>query len=259
VDSKYNLIDTVNHKPSKKNESHYTAVNKSPISKSWYKYDNNIINLVKFVKGNTNSVLMDFQKTASILFYVVVRYVSVCHKNLHKDNEVIDIMGHERPPVIDQLLDATSSLLLSNTLSLSLSYTSSLLLSNNSSRSLTSVRLKTNLDDNSLFPSSSQSTKNGKSNLSEIKHANYFILLQLGYGFDVRRYLQYPTSRTVCRKNNGWKYVKIVTLLTQRMQEESAQFLQIDWLHGHDLEVNYNDPFFCRQHNKCYPNYVQFF
>jgi hypothetical protein len=68
VDLKYNLITTVNHKPSKKNDGHYTAVNKSPTSKSWYKYDNNILKLVKFVKQNTNSVLMDFQKNAFILF-----------------------------------------------------------------------------------------------------------------------------------------------------------------------------------------------
>jgi hypothetical protein len=74
VDLKYNLIATVNYKPSKKNDGHYTAVNKRPTLRSWYKYDNNISNLVKFVKGNTNSVLMDFQKTASILFYVDVRY-----------------------------------------------------------------------------------------------------------------------------------------------------------------------------------------
>jgi hypothetical protein len=66
VDSKYNSIATVNHKPSKKNDGHYTAVNKSPTLGSWYKYDSDIVNLVKFVKGNTNSVLMDFQKTASI-------------------------------------------------------------------------------------------------------------------------------------------------------------------------------------------------
>ncbi len=75
VDSKYNLIATVNHKPSKKNDGHYTMVSKSPTLQNWYKYDNNNVNLVKFVKGNTNSVLMDFQKTASILFYVNVRYV----------------------------------------------------------------------------------------------------------------------------------------------------------------------------------------
>jgi hypothetical protein len=150
VDSKYNIIATVNYKPSKKNEGHYTAVNKSPTLKSWYKYDNKIVNLVKYVKENTNSVLMDFQKTTSILFYVDVRYVSICHNNLRNDDEVIDITGHKHPPVIDQLQDATSSLLLSNTSSLSSSYTSSPFPSDNSSRSLTSVRSKINSDDNSL-------------------------------------------------------------------------------------------------------------
>jgi hypothetical protein len=111
------------------------------------------------MKGNTNFVLMDFQKTTSILFNVNVRYVSACHNNLCNNNEVITIMGHEHPPVIDQLQDATSSSLLSNTSSLLSSYTLSLLSSNTSSRSLTSVRSKANLDNNSLFLSSSQSTK----------------------------------------------------------------------------------------------------
>jgi hypothetical protein len=109
VDLKYNLIATVNHKPSKKIDGHYMAVNKSPTLQNWYKYDNDIVNLVKFVKRNTNSVLIDFQKTASILFYVDVKYVSVCHNNLRNDNEVTDITGHDRPPVIDQSQDATSS------------------------------------------------------------------------------------------------------------------------------------------------------
>ncbi len=154
---------------------HYTAVNKSPTSRSSYKYDNNIVDLVKFVEGNINSVLMDFQKTASILFYVNIRYVSVCHNNLCNNNEVIDCTGRAHPPIIDQLQDTTSSLLSSNTSSSSLSYTLSSLLSNNSSRSLTSVRSKTNLDNNSLFPSSSQSTKNGKSVSSKIKLANHIL------------------------------------------------------------------------------------
>ncbi len=112
---KYNLIATVNHKPSKKNDGDYMAVNKSPTLKSWYKYDNDIVKLVKFVKQNTNSVLMDFQKTASILFYANVNYVSVCHKNLCNDDEVIDITGHNRPPVIGKSQDTTSSLLSRNT------------------------------------------------------------------------------------------------------------------------------------------------
>ncbi len=37
VDLKYNFIATVNHKPSKKNDGHYTAVNKSPTSRCKYK------------------------------------------------------------------------------------------------------------------------------------------------------------------------------------------------------------------------------
>ncbi len=224
VDSKYNLIATLNHKPSKKNDGHYTAVNKSPTMGSWYKYDNDIVNLVKFVKGNTNSVLMDFQKTTSVSFYINVKYVSDCYNNLHHGNEVVDLTRQERPLIIVQLQDATSSLLLHNTSSLSLSDTLSLLLSNNSSRSLTSVRSKTNSDNDSLFPSSSQLTKNGKSNSSEIKRANYvfFILLQLGYGYKVRKCLQLSTSRTVCRKN---VLCKNVTLRTWRMQGESAQYL----------------------------------
>jgi hypothetical protein len=35
-----------------------------------------------------------------------------------------------------------------------------------------------------------------------------------------------------------------------------CRLCQIDWLHQHDLEVVHNDPFFCRQHNECYQNYV---
>ncbi len=175
MDSKYNLIATINHKPSKKNDGHYLAVNKSPTSRSWFKYVDDIVNFVKSVKGNTNSMLMDFQKTASILFYVNVKYVSVCHNNLCNNDEVIDIMGHDCPPVIDQLQDATSSWLSSNTLFLLSSNISSPLSSNSLSRSLTSVRSKINLDNNSLFLSSSQLTKNGKRNSSDIRIAKYFL------------------------------------------------------------------------------------
>jgi hypothetical protein len=50
---------------------------------------------------------MDFQKTASILFYLDVRYLSVCYNSLCNNNEVVDHTGggietihqsHERPP-----------------------------------------------------------------------------------------------------------------------------------------------------------------
>ncbi len=111
MDPKYNLIATVNHRASKKNDGHYTVVSKSPTPGSWYKYDDNNINLVKFVKGSTNLVLMDFQKTGSILFNVNVKYVSVCYNNLCNNDEVIDRTGgsietihqlHECPPSIVQ-------------------------------------------------------------------------------------------------------------------------------------------------------------
>ncbi len=131
--------------------------------------------MVKFVKGNTNSMLIDFQKTASILFYVNVKYVSVCYNNLHNNNEVIDHTRHKCSSIIVQLQVATLSLLLSNTLSLMSSDTSSSSSSDNSSRSLTSVRSKTNLDNDSLFPSSSQRTKNGKIDSSENKRANHVL------------------------------------------------------------------------------------
>jgi ubiquitin C-terminal hydrolase len=119
VDSKYNLIATVNHRASKKNDGHYTAVSKSPMLGSWYKYDNDNFNLVKFMKRINNFMLMDFQKTASILFYINVRYVSVCYNNLHNDDEVIDRTGggiemihrlHEHPPSLVQLEDNILSL-----------------------------------------------------------------------------------------------------------------------------------------------------
>jgi hypothetical protein len=153
-----------------------------------------------------------------------VKYVSVCLNNLRNGDEVNDITGHGHPPDIDQSQDTTSSSSSSNTLSSSLSYVLSLLSSDNSSRSLTSVRSKTKSDNNSLFSSSSQSTKNCRSDSVDIKLTNFcFILLQLGYGFDVRRYLQYLTSRTVCSKIVGWKYIKNVTLRTQRMHHESPQ------------------------------------
>ncbi len=188
VDLKCNLIATVNHKPRKMNDGHYMAVSKSRTSGSWYKYDNDNVNLVKFVKGNTKSVLMNFLKTASVLLYVNLRCVSVSYNNLRNDDEVIDHTGngietihqsHKHPPSIVQLEDNTLSSLSSDISSLLSSGTLSLLSSDNSSRSLTSVRSKTYLDNDDLFPSSSQSMKNGKSNsndkMSENQCANYVL------------------------------------------------------------------------------------
>jgi hypothetical protein len=258
VDSKYNLIATVNHKPSKKNDGYYTAVNKSPTLRSWYKYDNDIVNLVKFVKGNTNSVLMDFQKTASILFYVDVKYVSICHNNLCNDNEVIDITGPNHPPVIDQLQDTTSSLLSSNTWSLSSSNVLSPLLSNNSSRSLTSVRSKTNSDDNSLFLSSSQLTKNDKTNSSDVRIAKYLLsFCDWAMGSMSEGIYNTPHQEWWVARGSRGSISEMLPCAHKGCTVRVHRLCQIDWLHQHDLEVVHNDPVFCWQHNECYQNYVQ--
>ncbi len=225
------------------------------MSGSWYKYDNGIINLVKFVKGNTNSMLTDFQKTASILFYVNVRYISVCFNNLCNNDEVIDITRHERPPIIVQLQDATLSSSSSNTLSLLSSNTLSLLSSDNSSRSLTSVRLKTNLDNDSLFPSSSQLTKNGKSKSSENKHANYvlsFCKWAMGTMSECC-YNNLHHERCV-RKMYG---AKMSHCKHKGCKVRVHNICQIDWLKQHRFKVNHDDPIFCQEHNKCYQNIVQ--
>ncbi len=260
VDSKYNLIATVNHRASKKNDDHYTAVSKSPMLGSWYKYDNDNVNLVKFVKGNNNSKLMDFQTTSSILFYVDVRYVSVCYNSLRNDDKVIDHTGggietihwsHKRPPSIVHLEDDTLSLSSSNTLAL--------LSSNNSSRSLTSVRLKTNSDDDDLFSSSSQSTKNikgySKYKMSENCCANYVLsFCDWAMGTTSERCYNNPHHEWCVGKMCG---AKNVTLQTRRMWGESAQYLSnrlanATLFRGESWWSN-----FCRQHNECYQNYVQ--
>ncbi len=162
----------------------------------WTRVQPQKVKLLKFVKQNTNSMLMDFQKTASILFYVNVKYVTVCHNNLHNNDEVIDIMGHNHPPVIDQSQDATSSSLSSNTSSSSSSYISSSSSSDNSSRSLQSVGLKTSSDNNSLFPYSSQSTKNCRSDSSDIR-------IDFFYTFAIELWVWCQKASTIPHIKNG--------------------------------------------------------
>jgi hypothetical protein len=101
--------------------------------------------------------------------------------------------SHKHPLSIVQLED--------NTLFSSLSNTSSLSLSNNSSRFLTSVRSKTNLEDDDLFPSSSQLMKNdkiySKYKMSENKRANYV------YSFAIGLWVQCQKVATITRIRNG--------------------------------------------------------
>ncbi len=174
-----------------------------------------------------------------------MKYVSVCHNNFHYNDEVIDITEDKHPPVIDQLQDATSSLSLSNTLSLSSSYVSSPLSSNNSPRTLTSVRSKTNLDDNSLFPSSSQSTKNGKSNLSGIKLAKYCLsFCNWTMGLMSEGIYNTPHQEQCVGRMLGANMSKMLPCAHDGCDVRVHRFCQIDRLHWHDLEVNHNDPVF---------------
>jgi hypothetical protein len=164
-------------------------------------------------------------------------------------------MGHDSPPVIDQLQDATSSSLSSNTSSSLLSYVLSPLSSDNSSRSLTSVRLKTNSDDNSLFLSSSQSTKNGNSNSRDIKLAKHFSsFCDWAMGSMLEGIYNNPHQERCVARTMSRNMSKMLPSAQKGCTVRVHRFCQIGWLHRHNLEVNRNDPVFCRQHNECYQN-----
>jgi hypothetical protein len=130
--------------------------------------------------------------------------------------------------------------------SLSSSYTSSSLMSNNISRSLTSVKSKTNSDDNSLFPSSFQSTKNGKSNSSEIKLANYVLsFCNCTMGTMSENIYNKPHQEQCVGRMLGGSLSKMLHCAHKGCKVKVHRFCQIDWLHRHYLEVNHDDPIFC--------------
>ncbi len=185
-----------------------------------------------------------------------MKYVSVCHNNLCNDNEVIDIMGPDRPPVIDQLQDATSSLLSSNTSSLLSSNVLSPLSSNNSSRSLTSVRLKTNSDNNSLFLSSSQSTKMARATQVTLELPIFFFFCDWAMGSMSEGIYNTPHQERCVARGLGGSISEMLPWAHKGCTVRVHRLCKIDWLRQHDLEIVYNDPFFCRQHNECYQNYV---
>ncbi len=186
-----------------------------------------------------------------------MKYVSVCQHHLCNDDEVIDIAGHNHPPVIDQLQDATSSSLSSNTLSSSPNYLSSPSLSNNSSRSLTSVRSKTNSDDNSLFPSSSQSTKKCRSDSVDNILAN-FVLSFCDWAMDSMSEGIYntPHQEQCVARSWGENISNMLPCAHKGCTMRVHKLCRIGWLQQHVLEVVHNDPIFCWQHNKCYQNYI---
>jgi hypothetical protein len=166
-------------------------------------------------------------------------------------------MGHNHPSVIDQAQDATSSSSSSNTSSWLLSYVSSSWLSDNSSRSLTSVRSKTNLDDNSLFPSSSQSMKYCRSNSSDIRIAKHFLsFCDSAIGSMSESIYNTPHQERCVARGSGGSTSEMLPCTHKGCTLRVHRLCQIDWLHQHDLVVVYNDPLFCQKHNDCYQNYV---
>jgi hypothetical protein len=175
-----------------------------------------------------------------------VKYVSVCHNNLCNNDEVIGITGCNIPPVIDQLQDAISSFLSSNSLPLLSGYVSSLSSSNNLSRSLTSVRfLKTNSDDNSLFLSSSQSRKIAIATQVTLNLPIFLSFCDWAIGLMSEGIFNTPHQERCVARTMGRNMSNMLPCTHKGCTMRVHRFCQIDWLHQHDLEVNHNDSVFC--------------
>ena len=118
--------------------------------------------------------------------------------------------------------------------------------------------MKTNLDNDSLSPSSSQSMTNGKSNSSENKPTNYVLsFCDWAMGKMSESCYDNPLQERCVGKMCGAKMSKVLHCAHKRCKVRVHNICQIDWLMQHYFEVNRDDPIFCRQHNECYQNYVQ--
>ncbi len=114
--------------------------------------------------------------------------------------------------------------------------------------------MKTNLDNDSLSPSSSQSMTNGKSNSSENKHANYVSsFCNWAMGTMSESCYDNPHHERCVVKMCG---AKMSHCKHERCKVRVHNICQIDWLMRHHFEVKRDDPIFCQEHNECYQNYV---
>ncbi len=115
-------------------------------------------------------------------------------------------------------------------------------MSNNSSRTSTSARSKTNSDDDSLFPSSSQLTKNGKSDSSENKRANYVLsFCDWAMGTMSESCYDNPHQERCAGKMCG---AKMPHCKHEGCEVRVHNVCQIDWLTQHRFEMNHDDPIF---------------
>jgi hypothetical protein len=68
----YNLVATINHQPTTKNQGHFTMVSRQHDLGIWYEYDNErvkVANFTKIIQGIC-MVKVPLQRAALMLFYV---------------------------------------------------------------------------------------------------------------------------------------------------------------------------------------------
>ncbi len=96
------------------------------------------------------------------------------------------------------------------------------------------------------------------SNSSDIRIAKYFLSsCDWAMGLMSEGIYNTPHQEQCVVRGLGGSISEILPCTHKGCTVRVHRFYQIDWLHQHDLEVVYNDPVFCQQHNKCYQNYVR--
>ncbi len=84
----YNLVATINHQPTSKNQGHYTMISRQHDLGIWYEYDDErvkVANFTKIIQG-VCTVKIPLQRAASMLFYVNKGPTSVDSSDLSRIN-----------------------------------------------------------------------------------------------------------------------------------------------------------------------------
>jgi hypothetical protein len=77
----YNLVAAVNHTQTGTDQGYHTTISLEQFTRQWYKYDDDTVQVAKFINSRclVGSVKMDYQQSASILFYINDRNRYPCH------------------------------------------------------------------------------------------------------------------------------------------------------------------------------------
>ncbi len=92
----YNLVATINHQPTSKNQGHYTTISQQHDSGIWYEYDDEgvkVANFTKIIQGIC-MVKVPLQRAASMLFYINKGPTSV------DSNDLSGLMGMKTIPTL---------------------------------------------------------------------------------------------------------------------------------------------------------------